>query len=230
MMAGDGGLETIIPTILFLQKAGANMIELGIPFSDPVADGPVIQAAGLRALQAGITLDKVLSEVEAHQKEITIPIIIMCYANPIYRLGVTKFAERCAAANIKGVIVPDAPMEEEALFKNALQPYNIPFIRFVTLTSTDERIADTLADAEGFIYAVTVNGTTGERQSYNANLFSHLQKITEQSPVPVLAGFGIANKTHIANFHAVCDGVIIGSKIVQALHDKNYAEIEALLQ
>lgn len=230
IMAGDGGIETLLPTIEFLQQHGATMIEVGIPFSDPVADGPVIQAAGLRALAAGVTLTKILDELLLHRERITIPLVIMCYANPITRFGIEHFAKVCDAIGIKGVIIPDVPMEEEQPFTSALAPYGIPFIRFVTLTSDNARIETTLRDAQGFIYAVTVKGTTGKRASYDPAIFTLLQQVTAKSPVPVYAGFGISNREHIANFLAVCDGVIIGSAIVQALHEKRYDDIMALLK
>ena len=230
IMAGDGGLETLLPTIEFLQQNGATMLEIGIPFSDPVADGPVIQAAGLRALASGVTLAGVLAELEQHKNRITIPLVIMCYANPITRFGIERFAQACATIGIKGVIIPDVPMEEETPFVQALRPLGIAFIRFITLTSTTERIKETLADAEGFIYAVTVKGTRGERASYEQDIFKLLQQVSAQSPVPVYAGFGISTKEHIANFLAVCDGVIIGSTIVQALYEKRYDDIIALLK
>lgn len=230
IMAGDGGLVTLLPTIEFLQQNGADMLEIGIPFSDPVADGPVIQAAGLRALAQGVTLTGVLNELMSHKERIAIPLVIMCYANPITRFGIERFAQVCADIGIKGVIIPDVPMEEETPFVQALRPFGIPFIRFITLTSTTERIKETLADAEGFIYAVTVKGTTGERASYEQDIFKLLQQVSAESPVPVYAGFGISSRKHIADFLQVCDGVIIGSTIVQALHEKRYEDIIALLK
>lgn len=229
IMAGDGGIQTLLPTIEFLQKNGATMIEVGIPFSDPVADGPVIQEAGLRALQANVTLQDVLQEITLHKARIHIPLVIMCYANPIYAFGIESFAKACGEAHIKGVIIPDVPLEEELAFSSPLKAYQIPFIRFITLTSPKERIATIIENAEGFIYAVTVKGTTGERTSYDQTIFELLKEVKAMSHIPVYAGFGIHTKEQITQFHEVCDGVIIGSKIVQALHHKDYEGITKLL-
>lgn len=229
IMAGDGGLEKMKKDILFLQDAGVTAIELGIPFSDPVADGPVIQAAGERALTSGVTLKKVLDTIESFKEEVTVPLVIMTYLNPIICYGIQAFIEDCASAEISGLIIPDLPMEEDALLKPALQEKEIALVPLVSLTSPESRIADIVKGAEGFIYAVTVNGTTGVRNEFEDSLAGHLAKLKSVSPVPVLAGFGISTADQVQEVGTSVDGVIVGSAIVQALYDGNYDEVQALV-
>lgn len=229
IMAGDGGLHTLKDTILLLEHSGVTVVELGIPFSDPVADGPVIQEAGKRALKENVTLSGVLAELSSFKDDISIPVVIMTYANPVFNLGAEVFAERCAEAGVSGVIIPDVPMEEEAEFKGPLSEQDIALIRFVTLTSTDERIEETVKDAEGFVYAVTVNGITGARAGFAGDLQAHLSKIAAKSPVPVLAGFGVSSKEQAEQLGAACGGVIVGSKIVQLLHEGKGSDIKQLI-
>jgi tryptophan synthase alpha chain len=229
IMAGDGGLHTLKDTILLLEKSGVTVVELGIPFSDPVADGPVIQEAGKRALKERVTLTQILDELASFKDEISVPIVIMTYANPVFKIGAAHFAHLCEKAGVSGVIIPDVPMEEEAEFKEPLTERDIAMIRFVTLTSSDERIAETVEDAEGFIYAVTVNGITGARAGFSGDLKAHLSRITEQSPVPVLAGFGVSSKEQAETLGSACGGVIVGSKIVQLLHEGKGNEIKQLI-
>lgn len=229
IMAGDGGLHTLKNTILLLEDAGVTLVELGIPFSDPVADGPVIQEAGKRALKEKVTLTQILEELASFKEEITIPVVIMTYANPVFKIGAERFADLCAKAGVSGVIIPDVPMEEEEEFKKPLSDQDIAMIRFVTLTSSDQRIEETVNGAEGFIYAVTVNGITGARAGFAGDLSAHLSRITEKSSVPVLAGFGVSSKEQAETLGAACDGVIVGSKIVQLLHEKRGNEIKGLI-
>lgn len=229
IMAGDGGLHTLKDTILLLEKSGVTVVELGIPFSDPVADGPVIQEAGKRALKERVTLTQILDELASFKDEISVPIVIMTYANPVFKIGAAHFADLCGKAGVSGVIIPDVPMEEEAEFKEPLTEHDIAMIRFVTLTSSDERIAETVEGAEGFIYAVTVNGITGARAGFSGDLNAHLSRITEQSPVPVLAGFGVSSKEQAETLGSACGGVIVGSKIVQLLHEGKGNEIKQLI-
>jgi tryptophan synthase alpha chain len=229
IMAGDGGLHTLKETILLLEDAGVTVVELGIPFSDPVADGPVIQEAGKRALAEKVTLQGVLAELASFKNDISIPVVIMTYANPVFKLGAETFADQCATAGVSGVIIPDVPMEEETEFKEPLSKHDIALIRFVTLTSSDERIDETVDGAEGFIYAVTVNGITGARAGFAGDLSAHLVRITEKSPVPVLAGFGVSSKEQAETLGAACDGVIVGSKIVSLLHEGRGHKIKELV-
>jgi len=230
IMAGDDGLQTLKRNILFLQKVGATAIELGIPFSDPVADGPVIQEAGERALTHGITLRIVLKELASFKKEITVPIVIMTYLNPIIRYGLKDFVKDCNNSGVSGLIVPDLPLEESGFLRDEFNHSDIALIPLVSLTSPPDRIQKITTAGEGFIYAVTVNGITGVRDGFNNDLGAHLQQLKSISPVPVLAGFGISTPEQVKSIGALCDGVIVGSAIVNALHEEDWTTIEALVK
>ena len=166
MMAGDGGLDTLKEKLLFLQEAGVTAIEIGIPFSDPVADGEAIQQAGARALAEGVTLRKVLEELQKCKDEVAVPLVVMTYLNPILAFGIPQFVEACEEAGIAGLIIPDMPLEESGPLREKLEGTDIAWVPLVTLTSSDERIAKIAESAEGFLYAVTVNGITGERNAF----------------------------------------------------------------
>ncbi|HZG70341.1 MAG TPA: tryptophan synthase subunit alpha, partial [Chondromyces sp.] len=210
IMAGDGGLGSLKEKLLFLKSAGVTLVEIGIPFSDPVADGPVIQEAGKRALAEGTTLVNVLEELKKIKDEVDLPLVIMTYINPVFRYGVEAFARGCAEAGVSGVILPDVPYEEGGEVLPALNTYNIALIPLVTLTSPKERIERIVAEAEGFVYAVTVNGITGARNNFKSDLKEYLNQIKKISPVPVFAGFGISSKEQAEEIGGLCDGVIVG--------------------
>ncbi|MHA6259065.1 tryptophan synthase subunit alpha [Sporosarcina sp. CAU 1771] len=229
IMAGDDGLSTLKRNILFLQEAGVTAIELGIPFSDPVADGPAIQAAGERALGHGVTLRKVLQEIESFKDEVTVPLVIMTYLNPIIRYGIEEFKEACVRSGVSGLIIPDLPFEESALVQDKLEGTDIALIPLVSLTSPIERIRKITASGEGFIYAVTVNGITGVRDGFDDNLAAHFQQLKEISPVPVMAGFGISTPEQVQSIGALADGVIVGSAIVNALHEEDFDKVTSLV-
>lgn len=229
IMAGDGGLETLKPTILNMQALGVTAIEVGIPFTDPVADGPTIEAAGMRALAHGVTLRKVLAELTSFADEITVPLVIMTYFNPILAYGIEAFAVACEKAAVKGVIVPDVPLEESGILHEALNPRGIDVVQLVSLTSTPERIERIAKASQGFIYAVTVNGITGARATFANDLEQHFNNLKGISELPVLAGFGISTPAHVRNMGAMTDGVIVGSAIVTALHEGKQEVIAELV-
>lgn len=229
IMAGDGGLETLQQTILKLQHLGATAIEVGIPFTDPVADGPTIEAAGMRALRNGTNLTNVLQTLTSFANELTIPLVVMTYLNPILAYGPERFAKDAKAAGVRGVIVPDMPLEESDIIHEALKAEQVDLVQLVSLTSPKERIAKLAAASEGFIYAVTVNGITGARTSFAENLADHFEQLKAVSSVPVLAGFGISTPAHIQQFAAFSDGVIVGSKIVDCLTKNDWTTIEQLI-
>lgn len=229
LMAGDGGLETLKPTILRLQQLGVTAIEVGIPFTDPVADGPTIEAAGMRALAAGATLRTIIETLTSFADELTIPLVAMTYLNPILAYGADDFARDAYAAGIRGVIVPDMPFEESNIIHPALKANSIDLVQLISLTSDAARIEKLAHASEGFIYAVTINGITGERAHFAEHLAAHFAKLKEQSQIPVLAGFGISKPEHIEHFAAFSDGVIVGSKIVDSLYKGDWATIEALV-
>ncbi|MBC2390271.1 tryptophan synthase subunit alpha [Listeria booriae] len=227
MMAGDGGLDQLESQMQLLSDAGATAIEIGIPFSDPVADGPVIQKAGARALEANISLEQILNQLAT--SKIDIPLVVMSYFNPIYHLGVEKFIELAQKTPIKGLIIPDLPYEHRDLVQPHLENTDIALIPLISLTSPKERIELIAKQAQGFIYAVTVNGTTGERAVFGDTIDETLTFLKQVSPVPVLAGFGISNLGHVARFANVCDGVIVGSKVVQLLHEGKHDELSEFI-
>ncbi len=229
IMAGDGGLEQLNKQIEFLASCGATAIEVGIPFSDPVADGPTIQAAGIRAMKNGVTLASVLSTLQQAKNSRDIPIVVMTYINPIYAMGIDMFVEQCSHAGIDGLIIPDLPLEEEGLLTNQLANHAIALIRLAALTSTPERISEITKRTEGFLYAVTVTGTTGARATFKTDLDQHLKALKEQCAVPVLAGFGVSTAEHVKQLTTHCDGVVVGSRIVDLLHQEEYEQIRALV-
>ncbi|RDW21082.1 tryptophan synthase subunit alpha [Oceanobacillus arenosus] len=231
IMAGDGGLDILEDRINFLAKSGVAAVELGIPFSDPIADGPTIQAAGGRALANGTSLKAVLDQLQSFVAANTaVPIILMTYLNPIYNYGIEKFVADCEKSGVDGIIIPDLPMEEEELIAGVLQEHSIAFIRLVAMTSPKERMIEIAKRSEGFLYAVSVMGTTGARQSHGANVQDYLDTLKENSPVPVLAGFGVSSIEQAHELSAHCDGVIVGSRIVELFDQGQDEEVRKLIQ
>ncbi|GFH39715.1 tryptophan synthase subunit alpha [Pseudolactococcus insecticola] len=230
IMAGDHekGVAGLPETIEFLVANGASAIEVGIPFSDPVADGPVIELAGIRSLKNGTTLTNVIETLKTVTTDV--PLVIMSYFNPIYKYGIEKFITDLKETAVKGLILPDVPREHENMITPFLADSDIALVPLVTLTSIPERQAELVKNAEGFIYAVTVNGVTGAGHDYRADLNQHLQHLSELSDAPVLAGFGVSTIDHVKGFRKVVDGVIIGSYIVKALHEKRSSEVADFLK
>jgi len=229
IMAGDGGLDRLRGQVEYLQGTGVTAIEIGIPFSDPVADGPVIEEAGNRALKEGVTLHKVLLEMESWNFELKIPLIVMTYLNPVIRYGAERFAESCRNAGVSAVIIPDLPYEHQQLVEPYLKGTGITLIQLVTLTTSENRLHDILESADGFVYAVTVTGITGARDELTEEVKEFMQKVRSKSPVPVYAGFGISKLEHIDLLRDDVDGFIVGSAIVKAFHDNKIEVIEPLI-
>jgi tryptophan synthase alpha chain len=229
-MAGDGGIDVLVERILFLEKCGATAVEVGIPFSDPVADGPTIQEAGIRALKQGTSLRVILEYIRDAREQISIPIILMSYMNPIIAYGIEEFAKDAKEAGIDGCILPDLPIEEEELINQSFEENEIEIIRLVTLTSPLERIEEIAAKGKGYLYAVTITGITGARSHIEKNLGEYLLKVKSKSSIPVLAGFGISSAEQVKNVSKYCDGVIVGSKIVELFYNGELKEIEALIK
>jgi tryptophan synthase alpha chain len=226
IMAGDGGLDGLTERLITLENFGATLIEVGVPFSDPVADGPTIQQAGIRALQNGTTLRGIIAELTKAREEVSVPIVLMTYLNPVYSYGISKFAKDIARAGVDGCIIPDLPIEEENLLLAELEDEGIELIRLVTLTSPIERIREISNRGKGFLYTVTVKGITGTRKEFNQDVGEYLKKVKEVSSIPVIAGFGISNEKQILELSAKCDGVIVGSKIVDLFHKNDLMELE----
>ncbi|SDL89167.1 tryptophan synthase subunit alpha [Bacillus sp. OK048] len=229
IMAGDGGLNNLQERLITLEKFGATLIEIGVPFSDPVADGPTIQQAGIRALQNGTTLRGIINELEKARDVVSIPIVLMTYLNPIYSYGISAFAQDIANAGVDGCIIPDLPLEEEELIAGELEDLGIELIRLVTLTSPKERIKEISNRGNGFLYTVTVKGITGTRNEFDQEVIEYLKTVKEISPIPVVAGFGISNEKQNHELTAHCDGVIVGSKIVDLLHKNDLHSLESFM-
>lgn len=218
IMAGANGLEKLQEELHLLAQNGATAIEIGVPFSDPVADGPAIQLAGIAAREHGVTLKKIIATLQTIA--IQIPCILMGYANSFFHYGLTELVQDLAETPVTGIIIPDLPYEHRQLILPALADSHIALISLISLTSPAERIRTIVQTAEGFVYAVTVNGTTGSDQAYRESLDEHLRTLTAESPIPVVAGFGIATPEQVQRFQTCCDGVVVGSKIVTTLAEK----------
>ncbi len=219
-VAGDPDYKTSLRIIQEMAAAGADIIELGLPFSDPVADGPVIQRADLRAMDAGMNTDRLLDLVQEFRAESKIPIVILTYANLIMRRGISKFYADAAAAGIDGVVIADVPFEESEPFTKAAEETGIAPIMMVSPTTSDERLAGILAKAAGFIYLVAVMGVTGARTGVEQAAVDLLTRVQKQTSVPVAPGFGISTPDQVKEWagHGA-DAVIVGSAIVKRIEE-----------
>ncbi|SFC31957.1 tryptophan synthase, alpha chain [Bacillus sp. 491mf] len=226
VMGGDGDLQE---QIRFLAEVGASIIEIGIPFSDPVADGPTIQRAGKRALENGTTLEGIFQELAEVRREVQIPFVLMTYLNPILAFGKERFTGRCIEAGVDGIIVPDLPYEEQDIIAPLLCEANIALIPLVTVTSPVERIQKITSQSQGFVYAVTVAGVTGVRRDFTKELHTYLEKVKAHVQLPVVAGFGISKAEQIEDMTRVCDGVVVGSKVIELLENEKRDEIRELI-
>lgn len=219
VMAGDPDAETTLRVMHGLAEAGADVIELGAPFTDPMADGPVIQAAALRALDAGMTLSGVLDIVTAfRQTNTTTPVVIMGYANPIHAMGYAAFAHAAGAAGADGAIVVDLPPEEDRALREGLRDNGVSFIRLAAPTTDDARLPRVVADTSGFVYYVSTTGVTGMASGETAAVSSAVARVRAASGLPVAVGFGVKTPERAAEIARSADAVVVGSAIVEALH------------
>lgn len=212
--AGDPNLDVTKEIILAMAEAGADLIEIGIPFSDPVAEGLVIQAADERALKAGTTTDKIFDMVAKVREETDIPLAFMTYINPIYVYGVEKFCSKCAELKIDALIVPDVPYEEKNEIAPYCKKYGIDVISLIAPTSHD-RIRTIASEAEGFIYCVSSMGVTGVRKEIKTNVGEMTSLVKEVTDIPTAIGFGISTPQQAKEMAQYADGVIVGSAIVK---------------
>ncbi|MBQ8922402.1 MAG: tryptophan synthase subunit alpha [Oscillospiraceae bacterium] len=213
---GDPDLETTGKIVRALAENGADLIELGIPFSDPTAEGPVIQGANIRALSGGITTDKIFDFVAELRAEISVPLVFMTYANVVFSYGIERFAARCAEVGIDGIILPDVPHEEKEEFAPACRSHGIDFISLIAPTS-ENRIAEIAKDAEGFLYVVSSLGVTGVRSEIQTDIRAMTEKIRENTTIPCAIGFGISTPEQAQHMAEAADGVIVGSAIVKQI-------------
>ncbi len=223
---GYPGIETSVDVIEALAKNGADLIEIGLAFSDPLADGPVIQQATQVALQNGITLNKSLAcVVELRRRDVTIPLILMGYYNPILSFGLKNYVEAARSAGADGFIIPDLPLEEAAEFEALCG--ELPLISMLAPTTPPERMAEIASNAKGFIYLVSVTGVTGARQQVSAGLEDLIKKIKTNTSTPVCVGFGIGTPDQARQVASFADGVIVGSACVRAIGESDNPVEEA---
>lgn len=213
---GDPDTDTTISVVREAVKNGADLIELGIPFSDPTSEGPVIQSANVRALKNGITTDKVFNLVKVLRQDVKVPMVFMTYANVVFSYGAEKFINTCKEIGIDGLILPDIPYEEKEEFNDICHKYDVDLISFVAPTS-ENRIAMIAKEAEGFIYVVSSLGVTGKRSEITTDLNSIVKIIRENTKVPCAIGFGISSPKQAKEMSNIADGVIVGSAIVELL-------------
>lgn len=213
---GDPDLETTAKVVRAAAENGADLIELGIPFSDPTAEGPVIQGANIRALAGGVTTDKIFDFVKELRSDVKIPMVFMTYANVVYSYGAERFMIKCRETEMDGIVIPDLPFEEKGEFADAAKKYGIDLISLIAPTS-DKRIAMIAREAEGFIYLVSSLGVTGVRSEINTDLGSITKIIRENTDVPCAIGFGISTPEQAKDMAAVSDGAIVGSAIIRLL-------------
>lgn len=216
LTCGDPDLETTAAAVRAAVRGGADLIELGIPFSDPTAEGPVIQEANLRALTAGTTTDKVFELVKELRKDVAVPMVFMTYANVVFSYGAERFLDNCRRTGIDGLILPDLPYEEKDEFLPACWERDIALISLIAPTS-EQRIAMIASEAEGFIYLVSSLGVTGTRSEITTDLSAITQAIRENAHVPFAIGFGISNPAQARAMADLSDGAIVGSAIVRIM-------------
>lgn len=212
--AGDPDLNTSKEILLSMSKGGCDLIEIGIPFSDPIAEGPVIQDANIRALKNNVTTDDVFALTKSVSQEVDTPMVFMTYLNVLFKYGYDKFLQKAKNSGICGVIIPDLPYEEKDELQSVAKKYGIEVVSLVAPTSED-RIKMIAADAEGFIYTVSSMGVTGVRSEIKTDLESITKAIKEVTDVPVAIGFGINTPEQAKKYSHIADGVIVGSAIVK---------------
>ncbi|MCI5900608.1 MAG: tryptophan synthase subunit alpha [Hominisplanchenecus sp.] len=211
---GDPDLNTTKKLLIAMEAAGADLIEIGIPFSDPIAEGPVIQEASQRSLAGGCTTDRLFEMVKEARKTVKIPMVFMTYINPIYTYGKERFMKRCVECQIDGVIVPDLPFEEKSELSGICEQYGIDLISLIAPTSHD-RIRMIAKEAKGFVYCVSSLGVTGVRTEITTNVGEMVKMVKEVNDIPAAIGFGISTPEQARNMASVSDGAIVGSAIVK---------------
>ncbi|MCK9409973.1 MAG: tryptophan synthase subunit alpha [Bacteriovoracaceae bacterium] len=213
-----------VPLILALERSGASMIEVGIPFSDPLADGPTIQHSSEIAIKHGVTLTKVLELVKEARTHTSIPIILMGYVNPIMSYGFDRFFEAAAAAGVDGLIVPDLPPEESDDFRTQCKKHGLSTIFLIAPTSPDKRIRYIDSLSTDFSYCVSVTGVTGARTSFGGNFDDFLGRVKKNTSKPFVVGFGIKSKEQVDRIASTANGVVVGSALLQAMEGKTTVE------
>ncbi len=215
LTCGDPDLTTTAALVRAMAEAGADLIELGIPFSDPTAEGPVIQAANVRALSGGVTTDKIFGMVGDLRRDVTVPMVFMTYANVVFSYGTDRFLDRAAEVGMDGIILPDVPFEEKADFAPACEERGLDLISMIAPTSED-RIAQIAREAKGFLYCVSSLGVTGVRSEITTDVGAMVRLVKRANPdIPCAVGFGISTPEQAKKMAALSDGAIVGSAIVR---------------
>ena len=213
---GDPDLETTGAVVREMVKNGADLIELGIPFSDPTAEGPVIQGANLRALNGGVTTDQIFEFVKELRRDVSVPMVFMTYANVVFSYGAERFISTCRKIGMDGLILPDLPYEEKEEFQPICRRFGLELISLIAPTS-ENRIAMIAGEAEGFVYLVSSLGVTGVRSEIKTDLASIVEAIRRNTDIPCVIGFGISTPEQAARMAGLADGVIVGSAIVRLI-------------
>ncbi len=216
LTCGDPDLETTAAAVRAAAANGADLIELGIPFSDPTAEGPVIQAANIRALQGGVTTDRIFEMVKNLRRDVKVPLVFMTYANVVFSYGTERFLSACHDIGMDGLILPDLPFEEKEEFWPACRQYGVDFISLVAPTSED-RVAMIAKEAEGFLYIVSSLGVTGTRKEIKTDLAPIIKTVRENTDIPCAIGFGISTPAQARQMADLADGAIVGSAVVKLL-------------
>ncbi len=221
--AGLPDMERCKELIKAQEEAGLDVLELGVPFSDPVADGPVIQDASFRSIQKGTSLRKCFDLVEKVRKEgVELPIVFMMYYNTITHYGLEEFARKCNETGVDGLLVPDLPMEEQGPLKEALGDRDETILLQLVSPVSAGRIPEILQDARGFVYCVSSMGVTGQEADFHKSVLSYLKDVKQQSSIPVLMGFGIRTPQDVAPMKEIIDGAIVGSHFINLMEQNNY--------
>lgn len=221
IVAGDPNEDAAIDLALTMQKCGASALELGIPYSDPLADGPVIQRASKRALAGRMTLLRAMRLVNTmRQKGLNIPVVIFTYANPLLQLGLETFFHEAAVNGIDGLLVPDIPYEESRPLAKRCVQENVRLISLVAPTTSDERLEKICASAQGFIYCVSSLGVTGVRKKFHPDIFPFLERVRQATSLPIAVGFGISSREQTVELKGAADGFIVGSAIVSEIEKR----------
>jgi len=230
VMAGDPDLETTRRLVLALEGAGADVIELGVPFTDPLADGPSIQAANERALAAGVTLAAILDLVRDLRRETQIPILLMTYYNPIFRAGQAEVARAAREAGVDGMLITDLPPEEAAEWKRDAAAAGLDTVFLLAPTSTDERIRIAAAIASGFVYCVSRTGVTGVQAELPPDLHDLIDRIRAQTDQPIAVGFGVSTPEHVRRLGEWCDAAVVGSAVVNRIAEHGRDSVPAVAE
>ncbi|HQX48767.1 MAG TPA: tryptophan synthase subunit alpha [Planctomycetaceae bacterium] len=225
--AGDPDLKTTASVLKALRDSGVDLIELGFPYSDPIADGPVIQASYTRALNSGITVDAIFRMMESLKTEQLPPVLAMVSFAIIFRHGTALFVEHAAKSGFSGLIIPDLPADEAGDLKEVAQQHKMDVVQLIAPTTTAERTKQILAASTGFLYCISVAGTTGVRQALPEELTAQLQSLRAQSKLPLAVGFGISSPEQVSTLEGVADGIIVGSAVVRRMAEAGSADAAA---